>query len=73
MHTVKPQFKNVTFGSQYFHYSQKDFSNCKNQTQDIHPANHEPDCDKARFQTRISDQLFRRIGNKQEFRVSLII
>ena len=53
--------------------SQKDFSNCKNQTQDIHPANHEPDCGKARFQTRISDQLFRRIDNKQEFRVPLII
>ena len=73
MPTSKSQIKKVTFSSQYFYESQKDFSNCKNQTQDIHPANHEPDCDKARFQTRISDQLFHRIGNKQEFRVSLII
>ena len=73
MPTSKSQIKKVTFSSQYFYESQKDFSNCKNQTQDIHPANHEPDCGKVRFQTRISDQLFRRIDNKQEFRVSLII
>ena len=73
MPTSKSQIKKVTFSSQYFYESQKDFSNCKNQTQDIHPANHEPDCDKARFQTRISDQLFRRIDNKQEFQVPLII
>ena len=54
-------------------YMSELFIICKNQTQDIAAATYESNCDIARFQTLISDQLFHRIGNKQEFRASLII